>query len=147
MSSVRRTNQALYFSRLSLDKVAQAQNAQDKRYSEECALFHLYGATMSFAGELVTQYALAPFSELPELLRRDDLPSELRELSLLLADGHSWLNALMGLYPRLIKQGLDDSAAVSGLILSQSDYAELFSNWLIELEKISRRMREHYQEN
>ena len=147
MSSVRRTNQVLYFTRLSLDKAVQAVNAQDKRYCEECALFHLYGATMSFAGELVAQYALAPFSELSELLHRDELPSELRELHLLMEDGNSWLKALVGQYQRLIQQGLDDSAAASGIIISQSDYAGLFSNWLIELEKISRRMREHYQEN
>ena len=147
MSSVRRTNQALYFTRLSLDQANQAQEVQDKRFSEECALFHLYVATMSFAGELVAQYALPPFSELSELLHRDALPSELRELSLLMEDGNSWLKSLVGLYQRLIQRGLDDSAPASGLILSQSDYCELFSNWLIELEKISRRMREHYQEN
>jgi len=147
VNSVRRTNQALYFSRLSLDKASEAEGAQVKRYSEESALFHLYAATMSFAGELVAQYALPPFSELSELLNRRDLPSELRELSLLMADDSSWLKSLVNQYQRLIQQGLDDSAPASGLIFSQSDYAELFSNWLIELEKISRRMREHYQEN
>ncbi|MEY8206079.1 MAG: DUF6586 family protein [Bermanella sp.] len=147
MSSVRRTNQALYFSRLSLAKAKQAQEPQDKRYAEECALFHLHAATMSFAGELVAQYALPPFSMLSELLQRRELPSELRELSLLMADDHSWLKSLMKQHQRLLQQGLDDSTAARGLILSQSDYAELFSNWLIELEKISRRMREHYQEN
>jgi len=147
VSSVRRTNQALYFSRLSLEKASGAETAQDKRYAEECSLFHLYTATVSFAGELVTQYGLPPFSELSELLNRGDLPSELRELSLLMADDNSWLKSLVKQYQRLIQQGLADSAPASGLIFSQSDYAELFSNWLIELEKISRRMREHYQEN
>ena len=147
MSSVRRTNQALYFSRLSLDKASESEGAQLKRYSEECALFHLYAATVSFAGELVTQYGLPAFSELPELLNRRELPSELRELSLLMADDNSWLKSLIRQHQRLIQQGFDDSAPASGLIFSQSDYAELFSNWLIELEKISRRMREHYQEN
>jgi len=147
VSSVRRTNQALYFSRVSLEKASGAEGAQDKRFAEECALFHLYGATISFAGELVAQYGLPPFTELSELLNRRDLPSELRELRLLMGDDNSWLKSLVNQYQRLIQQGLADSAPASGLIISQSDYTELFSNWLIELENISRRMREHYQEN
>lgn len=124
-----------------------AESSQDKRYGEECSLFHLYCGLTSLAGELVGQYGLALFESLDELLARPDLPSELKELSLLINDSASWLNALVKQYLRLTKQGFDDSAASSGLILSESDYSGLFANWLIELEKITQRMREHYQEN
>ncbi len=147
MSHVRRTNQALYFARLSLDKAEQEQqDAQSKRYSEECALFHIYTATLSFAGEVVLQCGLEPFNDLAELLSRDALPGDIKELSLLLNDPSSWLASLMGQYERVIYHGLDDSGAASGLIFSQSDYSSLFANWLIELENIVQRMREHYQE-
>jgi hypothetical protein len=147
MSSVRRTNQALYFARLSLDKAEQAQqDAQGKRYSEECALFHIYAATLSFAGEVVVQCGLEPFNDLAELLSRDALPGDLNELSLLINEPSSWLGSLVGQYKRVVYQGLDDSVANSGLIFSQSDYSTLFANWLIELENIVQRMREHYQE-
>ncbi len=147
MSNVRRTNQALYFARLSLDKAELAQqDAQIKRYSEECALFHIYTATLSFAGEVVFQCGLEPFNDLSELLSRDSLPCDLKELSLLLNEPVSWLSSLVGQYNRVIYQGLDDSGTASGLIFSQSDYSALFANWLIELENIVQRMREHYQE-
>ena len=147
MSSVRRTNQVLYFARMSLDHSAKAESAQDKRYSEECALFHLYCAVTSLVGELVGQYALASFESLDELLARPGLPSELKELALLLSDSGSWLNALSKQYFLLTKQGFNGSVASGGLILSESDYSGLFANWLIELEKVTQRMREHYQEN
>ncbi len=147
MSHVRRTNQALYFARLSLDKAElEQQDAQSKRYSEECALFHIYAATLSFVGEVVLQCGLEPFNDLTELLSRDALPSDIKELSLLLNEPSSWLASLMGQYERVIYQGLDDSGPASGLIFSQSDYSSLFANWLIELENIVQRMREHYQE-
>ncbi len=147
MSNVRRTNQALYFARLSLDKAElEQQDVQSKRYSEECALFHIYAATISFAGEVVLQCGLEPFNDLAELLSRDALPSDVKELSLLLNEPSSWLASLIAQYERAIFQGLDDSGTASGLIFSQSDYSTLFANWLIELENIVQRMREHYQE-
>ncbi len=147
MSSVRRTNQVLYFARLSLDKAEQATEAQEKRQAEECALFHLYAGVMSLANELVSQYALASFDSLSELLAREQLPSELQELNLLNGDSNSWLGSIVQQYRRVLTQGFDAAPVSSGLIFSQSDYAVLFRNWLIELEKMTQRMREHYQEN
>ncbi len=147
MSIVRRTNQVLYFARLSLDSAFEAHEPQQKRYSEECALFHLYAGIMSFTNELVGQYALPSFDSLNELFARTELPSELRELKLLFSDSSSWLCALVQQYERLTKVGFDTSGPSNGLILTQSDYASLFRNWLIELEKVVQRMREHYQEN
>ncbi len=132
---------------MSLERSAKAESVQDKRYAEECALFHLYCAVTSLVGELVGQYGLAPFESLDELLARSGLPSELKELALLLSDSTSWLNALNRQYVLLTRQGFNESVVSSGLILSESDYSGLFANWLIELEKITQRMREHYQEN
>ncbi len=147
MSTVSRTNQVLYFARLSLNAADGAQDLQLKRYHEECALFHIYSAAVSFANELVTQYGLMSFDDLTELLSRADLPSEVRELSLLFKDSNSWLAAIVKQYKRLILTGIESLTHTSGLILSQSDFSSLFRNWLIELEKVVQRMREQYQEN
>ncbi|MEH6346812.1 MAG: DUF6586 family protein [Bermanella sp.] len=146
MSKVSRTNQVLYFSRLCLDQAEQETDSQKKRQLEESALFHLYNAVTSFSGELVAQYALAPFLGLDELFGRNGLPSELIELSLLHADTNSWLGSIVVQYQRVLQAGLESGAVSGGLIFSQSDYAGLFRNWLIELEKSIQRMREHYQE-
>lgn len=146
MSKVSRTNQVLYFTRLCLDQAEQATDTQKKRQLEEAALFHLYSAVISFSGELVAHYALDPFVGLDELFGRKGLPSELTELNLLHADTDSWLGSIVVQYQRVLQAGLDNGAVSGGLIFSQSDYVELFRNWLIELEKSIQRMREHYQE-
>ncbi len=146
MSTVGRTNQVLYFARLSLEKAAQASAPQDKRMFEEQALFHLYTCIISFHAELLNQYNLPEFEQLTELYGREQLPSELYELSLLYKESGSWLGTITGQYRRLFSQGLGKSVN-TGLIVSQSDYSSLFHNCLIELEKTIQRMREHYQEN
>jgi len=146
MSKVSRTNQVLYFSRLCLGQAEQVTDVQKKRQQEEAALFHLYNAVTSFSAELVAQYALPPFDRLDELFGRSDLPSELVELSLLYSDTDSWLGSIVVQYQRVLQVGLESGAVSGGLIFSQSDYVQLFRNWLIELEKSIQRMREHYQE-
>ena len=146
MSKVSRTNQVLYFTHMSLDKAEQSSDAQVKRQLEEGALFHLYSATFSFSAELVSQYGLGAFKELEELFSRPGLPSELVELSQLYSDSASWLGSVVLQYQRLLQGGLEAVGANSGLIMVQSDYVDLFRNWLIELEKTIQRMREHYQE-
>ena len=146
MSSVRRTNQVLYFARLSLDQAAQTSIPQDKRMFEEQALFHLYSCLMSFHGELLNQYSLPGFERLAELYCREKLPSEIYELSLLYEKPSSWLGIITGQYRRLLCQGLEGGLN-TGLIASQSDYASLSHDCLVELESIIGRMREHYQES
>ena len=146
MSNVRRTNQVLYFARLSLDQAAQTSTPQNKRMFEEQVLFHLYTCLMSFHRELLNQYSLPGFEQLTELYCREKLPSEIYELSLLYKEPGSWLGIITGQYRRLLCQGLEGGLN-TGLIVSQSDYASLFHNCLVELESIIGRMREHYQEN
>lgn len=147
MSKVARTNQLLYFARISLRSADEANGGQSKTMQEEIVLFQLYSALMSFAGELVAQYNLPAFKSLHEILTRDDYHGELVELRILYADSQSWLYCLVSQYERCLQQGLVVSQAPAGLILSQSDYQDLFSNWLIQLEKIICRMREHWQES
>jgi hypothetical protein len=146
MSKVSRTNQVLFFSRLSLEKADASTDAQLKRQHEEGALFHIYSGVSSFCAELVSQYGLNSFKDLDELFDRPSLPSELYELSLLYGDPQSWLGSIVWQYQRLLQGGFESAGAASGIIFSQSDYVALFRNWLIELEKTIQRMREHYQE-
>lgn len=148
MSQVSRTNQVAYFARTCLDQAEQAAS-QEKRQLEEAALSHLYVATFSFANELVAQYRLEPFQQLEELFSRDHLPAELYELGLLSRDSRSWLHAVLKQYRRMLVSGLEDGAVGQPvqIITSQSDFTNLFRNWLIELEKTIQRMRLHYQEN
>lgn len=147
MSKTSRTNQVLYFARISLQSAADADSAQLKTKHEEEALFHLYGAVMSLCAELVGQYNLAPFKTLPDLFAQDTYHGELVELKILFDDGHSWLNQLIAQYERCLLQGLISSPVNASLITSQSDYSSLFANWLIQLEKLIYRMREHWQES
>ncbi len=146
MSKVSRTNQVLYFARMSLDNAELSGQAQLKRQLEEAALFHLYSGVSSFCTELVSQYGLSAFKDFNELFGRSDLPSELYELSLLHSNPQSWLGSIVQQYQRLLQGGFESSSASSGIIFAQSDYVTLFRNWLIELEKTIQRMREHYQE-
>ena len=146
MSRTSRTNQVLYFARLNLDKVDEADSLQFKQMYEENALHHIYAGAVCLVSELVDQYNLPSFKDLNELFARNDLPSELIELKLASSDSSSWLYNLIKQYERLILTGLHNNVN-SGLISSQSDYGPLFRNYLIELENFSERMREHYQEN
>lgn len=147
MSKTSRTNQVLYFARTSLQSSITADTAQFKTMYEEAALYQLYSALMGFCAELVAQYNLPPFKNLDDLFTQDSYHSELGELSRLCQDSHSWLNNLVVQYERCLQQGLAPSQINSSLITSQSDYHALFSNWLIQLEKIIYRMREHWQES
>lgn len=145
MNPVRRTNQAVYFARIALDQAEQAVDAQQKSQSEESGLYHLYSALNSFCNELVKQYSLPPFMQLSELLGRDALPAELKELALLF-EQQSWPFEVVRQFNRVLLEGFESAPVNSNLITSQSDYVALFRNWLIELEKSISRMREHYQE-
>lgn len=149
MSSTGRTNQCLHFARLSLtdgEQAAEQANKQMQRRHEEAALFHTYAGFMAFCSEVIAQYRLPPIQDFNELRARDSLPAELVELGLLADDSTSWLFGLVKTYNRALLQGLDDHQANSGLITSQSDYLALIRNWLIELENLVNRHREHYLE-
>lgn len=148
MSPVSRTNQVLYFARSSLDQAEQCAG-QQQRQQEEAALSHLFASVHSFLNELVVQYQLPPFMDLNELFARPDLPIEIAEFRLLQQNSDSWLASLIKQYHRLLINGLEDGMVNSSvqIITVQSDFTSLFRNWLIELEKTIRRMREHYQEN
>lgn len=145
MSAVRRTNQAVYFTRTILDQAEQAIDAQQKSQLEESGLYHLYSALNGFCNELIKQYSLPPFLQLSELFEREGLPAELKELALLF-EQKAWVYEVSRQYHRVLLEGFESSPANSNLITSQSDYVALFRNWLIELEKTISRMREHYQE-
>jgi len=153
MSSSGRTNQVLFFARNALTSAESSReegNIQAQRQFEEAALFHLYTGISSFCAEVLAQYRMPPMKDLPELLSRSDLPVELGELNLLFGNRDSWLASLFHSYQRVLTQGLTDqnsgSGVQSGLITSQSDYLALFRNWLIELENLVNRQREHYVE-
>lgn len=149
MSASGRTNQCLHFARLSLSEGEQAAdqgNLQIQRRHEEAALFHTYAGFMGFCAEVASQYGLAPIRDLAELLSREGLPAEVVELRLLMDDSTTWLSNLVATHQRALIQGLDDNRANSSLITSQSDYLALIRNWLIELENLVNRHREHYLE-
>lgn len=146
MTPSARTNQVLYFARLSLDEAEAASQPQEKRRFEETALFHLYSAVNSFLNELSTQYMIEPFKTPVELLGREALPAELVELGLLAKETDSWLGIIFGQYSRVLLNGLEQGPANSNLITKQSDYTHLFRNALNDMEKVIQRMREHSQE-
>ncbi|MFT6153657.1 MAG: hypothetical protein ACJA0E_001211 [Bermanella sp.] len=147
MSRTGRTNQVLYFARLSLDKVEQAESLQDKQMMEETALYHLHTAFISLVSEVLAQYNLEPFVSIDELFSRSDLPAELHELQLAKLDSKSWLYNLLKQKQRMIIDGLKDNNVNSGLISSQSDYTSLFRNYLKEIENLAQRIRVLYQWN
>lgn len=149
MSTSGRTNQCLHFVRLALaegEQEGEKGNQQQQRRHEESALFHLHAGFMSFCAEVVAQYQMPPFSVLRELFDRRGLPTEVKELNLLSQDSSSWLYAMMRTHQRALVQGLEDNQINTGLITSQSDYLALIHNWLIELENLVNRHREHYLE-
>lgn len=53
-----RTNQKLYFARLSVLQADKAENSQIAQASREAAVFHLQGAVLAFLQELVRYYKL-----------------------------------------------------------------------------------------
>ncbi len=149
MSNSGRTNQTLHFAHLALrdgNEMAEQGDRGAQRRHEEAALFHTYVGLVSFCAELTSQYRLEPFQTLAQLFDRNDLPAELAELALLAADRQSWLGQLLVTYQRATIQGLEANNAQAGLITSQSDYLALIRNWLIELENLVMRHREHYVE-
>lgn len=153
MSRSGRTNQVLFFARNALSSAESSReegNIQTQRQFEEAALFHLYTALSAFCAEVVAQYQMPPMRDVLELTSRQDLPAELGELRLQLASSGSWLADLVQAYQRLLLQGLTEQnngvVGQQGLITSQSDYLALFRNWLIELENLINRQREHYLE-
>ena len=53
-----RTNQKLYFARLSCQQAEQAEQIQQAQAHREAAVFHLHGAVLAFLQELVRYYRL-----------------------------------------------------------------------------------------
>lgn len=53
-----RTNQKLYFARLSCQHVEQTEHVQQAQAHREAAVFHLQGALLAFLQELVRYYRL-----------------------------------------------------------------------------------------
>ena len=145
MSPVSRTNQTLYYAKTMLVNAQGAGSEQEKAQCEEVALYHLFSTLSGFANELVKQYSLPAFKDLSELFSRPDLPAELKEFALLY-EQQAWPYELLKQYQRVSVHGFEQGLQNSNLIMSQSDYTELFRNWLIELEKTISRTREHYQE-
>ena len=56
-----RTNQKLYFARLSCQLAEQTDNIQQAQAHREAAVFHLHGAVLAFLQELVRYYRLNDF--------------------------------------------------------------------------------------
>ncbi|EAT13226.1 hypothetical protein HF888_07025 [Bermanella marisrubri] len=144
--SVSRTNQALYFAKLSIERIADVEG-QLKVQAQEQSLYHLYSALRGFVKELVAQYNLAPSRTLDELFAQKELPTELYELSLLNGQADSWVASIRKQYERMLDEGLGNRTVNAALISSSADYDTLFSNYLIDMEKTIQRMREHYQEH
>lgn len=146
MNLAARTNQTLYFARISLADADKANSPQEKRRFEEAALFHLYSALSAYSNELAQHYMLAPFKSPVDLIKREGVPAELQELKLLLEQPESWLSTIIVQYERVLVSGLEQVAVNSNLITKQSDYSDLFRNVLNDMEKVIQRMREHSQE-
>lgn len=146
MNPTARTNQTLYFARISLDQADLQGAPQDKRRNEEAALFHLYSGLTAFCSEMAQQYMLAPFKSPVEFLSRDGVPAEIHGLKLLLDQSESWLSTIIVQYERLLISGLEQGLTNSNLITKQSDYTDLFRNALNDMEKVIQRIREHAQE-
>ena len=53
-----RTNQKLYFARLSCQQAEQTEHIQQAQAHREAAVFHLHGAVLAFLQELVRYYRL-----------------------------------------------------------------------------------------
>jgi hypothetical protein len=57
-----RTNQKLYFARLSCQQAEQTEHVQQAQAHREAAVFHIHGAILAFLQELVRYYRLHDFS-------------------------------------------------------------------------------------
>ena len=146
MSLAARTNQCIYFTRLTLEQVSDQSDAQTKQRLEEAAVGHLFSALNAYCNEVAKQYQLPPFSDISDLLREDDLVMEIAELKLLHEVTESWFSQILMAHQKVITEGLSVGAARMGLITSEKDYSNLIRNWLIELEKLIMRQRQHYVE-
>lgn len=140
-----RTNQKLFFARQALSQAAGLRGQQALEREEAC-LLHLHGALHAFCAELLTHYRQAPFTELMELLGRDGLPSEFRELNALVLQPDSWLRQMLRLHQQTLVSTISGQQSGDGLIAASVDYQGVFANWLNQLENLISRSRQHYQE-
>ena len=74
-----RTNQKLYFARLSCQQAEQTDNIQQAQAHREAAVFHLHGAVLAFLQELVRYYRLNDF--MPTLKSIEDNMAEKGQVS------------------------------------------------------------------
>ncbi len=65
-----RTNQKLYFARLSCQQAEQIDHVQQAQAYREAAVFHLHGAVLAFLQELVRYYRLNRLKPDVEVHRR-----------------------------------------------------------------------------
>lgn len=74
-----RTNQKLYFARLSCQQSEQSEHIQQAQAHREAAVFHLHGAVLAFLQELVRYYRLNDAA--PTLKSIEDLMAEKGQVS------------------------------------------------------------------
>src|SRR5690606_14275050 len=74
-----RTNQKLYFARLSCQQAEQTDNIQQAQAHREAAVFHLHGAVLAFLQELVRYCRLNDF--MPTLKSIEDNMAEKGQVS------------------------------------------------------------------
>ncbi|RKG31752.1 DUF6586 family protein [Acinetobacter tianfuensis] len=74
-----RTNQKLYFARLSCQQAEQTEHIQQAQAHREAAVFHLHGAVLAFLQELVRYYRLNDFS--PTLKSIEDAMAQKGQVS------------------------------------------------------------------
>ena len=74
-----RTNQKLYFARLSCQQAEQIEHVQQQQAHREAAVFHLQGAVLAFLQELVRYYRLNDF--LPTLKSIEEKMAEKGQIS------------------------------------------------------------------
>lgn len=74
-----RTNQKLYFARLSCQQAEQVEHVQQAQAYREAAVFHLHGAVLAFLQELARYYRLSDTA--PTLKSIEDLMAEKGQVS------------------------------------------------------------------
>lgn len=74
-----RTNQKLYFARLSCQQAEQTENIQQAQAHREAVVFHLHGAILAFLQELVRYYRLNDLA--PTLKSIEDLMADKGQVS------------------------------------------------------------------
>ncbi len=87
-----RTNQKLYFARLSCQQAEATEHIQQAQAAREAAVFHLHGAMLAFLQELVRYYRLADptptFKSIEELMAaKGQISPEISILQKLAKDG------------------------------------------------------------